>query len=340
MNETKRTTTPFDNKGNQPKWKEIAIGGTTGILLAGAGIALTSFDTHAEEPGASSEDNPADNGETAASGSAHAATSSYDDMSFADAFAAARSEMGPGGVFTWHGNSYGTYLKSEWDAMNDSERNDFADNHSSGNDQQSADNHAEPDHTATAQHQENQQQAPASQNQTAQNTQTENNNPENANTENTNTGNNEPVAQNTGGENDGTFNVDSDIEFVSFEQVDLMNNGTMSNVGTAIVDGQEVLLIDVDGDGGNFDFMAADFNNNGQLEDNEIVDISGQQISVEGFAQTVGAAATFAPEGEGIFISDEELGLSGENDSAADTAMTDDSMPDYVNDADPGDFVG
>lgn len=334
MNETKRTTTPFENKGNQPKWKEIAIGGTTGILLAGAGIALTSFDTHAEEPAAPADDNAADSNDAAASADTHAAASSYDDMSFADAFAAARSEMGPGGVFTWHGNTYGTYLKSEWDAMNDNERNDFADNHSSSNNSQATDNNTEPDNTETAQHEENQQQAPASQNQTAQNTQEENNG-----TENVGNSNDEPVAQNSTEGNDGTFDVDSEIEFVSFEQVDLMNDGTMSNVGTAIVDGQEVLLIDVDGDGGNFDLMAADFNSNGQLEDNEIVDISDQQISVEGFAQSVGTAASFDANGEGVFISDEELGLSVENDGATDTAMTDDSMPDYVNDADAGDFV-
>lgn len=333
MNETKRTTTPFENKGNQPKWKEIAIGGTTGILLAGAGIALTSFDTHAEEPEPTDEGNAPDNGEAATSDSSHAATSSYDDMSFADAFAAARSEMGPGGVFTWHGNTYGTYLKSEWDTMNDSERNDFADNHTSGNNQQTSDNHSEPDHTETAQHEENQQES-ATQNHTAQNNQEVNNASETIPTTD-----NEPVANNNGNENDGTFDVDSEIEFVSFEQVDLMDNGTMSNIGTAIVDGQEVLLIDVDGDGGNFDLMAADFNNNGQLEDNEIVDISDQQISVDGFAQSVGAAS-FDNTGEGTFISDEELGLSGENDSTSDTAMIDDSMPDYVNDADPGDFVG
>jgi hypothetical protein len=40
-----------------------------------------------------------------------------DDMSFSQAFAAAREEVGPGGVFQWHGNTYGTYYANEWQAL-------------------------------------------------------------------------------------------------------------------------------------------------------------------------------------------------------------------------------
>jgi hypothetical protein len=38
-------------------------------------------------------------------------------MSFADAFVSARTELGPGGTFTWHGQTYGTYYENEWNAM-------------------------------------------------------------------------------------------------------------------------------------------------------------------------------------------------------------------------------
>lgn len=38
-------------------------------------------------------------------------------MRFVDAFNAAREEVGPGGLFSWHGNIYTTYSKEEWDAM-------------------------------------------------------------------------------------------------------------------------------------------------------------------------------------------------------------------------------
>ena len=45
------------------------------------------------------------------------ATSVDDDMSFGQAFAAARHEVGPGGLFVWHGHTYGTYYANEWNAM-------------------------------------------------------------------------------------------------------------------------------------------------------------------------------------------------------------------------------
>ncbi|MBK8624021.1 MAG: hypothetical protein IPN86_00130 [Saprospiraceae bacterium] len=48
-----------------------------------------------------------------------------DSMSFGDAFKTARAEVGPGGIFEWRGNLYNTYIKSEWDAMDKSERADF-----------------------------------------------------------------------------------------------------------------------------------------------------------------------------------------------------------------------
>lgn len=48
-----------------------------------------------------------------------------DDMSFSEAFAAAREQVGPGGAFEWHGNYYGTYYSEEWDQMSNTERSDF-----------------------------------------------------------------------------------------------------------------------------------------------------------------------------------------------------------------------
>ncbi len=43
------------------------------------------------------------------------ASSPDDDMSFSEAFAAAREEVGPGGVFMWHGNAYNTFYAEEVD---------------------------------------------------------------------------------------------------------------------------------------------------------------------------------------------------------------------------------
>ena len=48
-----------------------------------------------------------------------------DDQSFSEAFADARAQIGPGGVFEWHGNVYGTYYKEEWDNMTPADRHEF-----------------------------------------------------------------------------------------------------------------------------------------------------------------------------------------------------------------------
>jgi len=46
----------------------------------------------------------------------------FDDMSFDDAFAAARAEVGPGNAFEWRGGLYGTFLADEWNEMSDDEK--------------------------------------------------------------------------------------------------------------------------------------------------------------------------------------------------------------------------
>ena len=53
------------------------------------------------------------------------ATGVDDSMSFNKAFATARAEVGPGGIFEWHGQAYGTYYKNEWDAMSPEEHDQY-----------------------------------------------------------------------------------------------------------------------------------------------------------------------------------------------------------------------
>ena len=47
------------------------------------------------------------------------------DMTFDEAFAAAREDVGPGGVFEWNGNIYGTYYKEEWEGLSPEARDDY-----------------------------------------------------------------------------------------------------------------------------------------------------------------------------------------------------------------------
>ena len=53
----------------------------------------------------------------------HAAS---DEMSFDEAFAAARAEVGAGGVFEWRGSYYGTYESEEWAELPEGFKNEFA----------------------------------------------------------------------------------------------------------------------------------------------------------------------------------------------------------------------
>lgn len=66
-----------------------------------------------------------------------------DGLSFSQAFAAAREQVGPGGVFEWHGQAYSTYYENEWDQMSAEERAQF---------QASIDYHEVLSDDATAQH--------------------------------------------------------------------------------------------------------------------------------------------------------------------------------------------
>lgn len=48
-----------------------------------------------------------------------------DNASFSQAFADARAQVGPGGVFEWHGRVYGTYYKDEWDNMTAEQKHEY-----------------------------------------------------------------------------------------------------------------------------------------------------------------------------------------------------------------------
>lgn len=48
-----------------------------------------------------------------------------EEMSFEQAYATARQEVGPGGVFSWHGEIYNTFTQEEWQGMSLVQRQDF-----------------------------------------------------------------------------------------------------------------------------------------------------------------------------------------------------------------------
>jgi len=48
-----------------------------------------------------------------------------DSMTFEQAFASSREEVGPGGVFRWHGNTYSTFYKEEWGSLSLEQKQEF-----------------------------------------------------------------------------------------------------------------------------------------------------------------------------------------------------------------------
>lgn len=52
-------------------------------------------------------------------------TTNRDGMTFEEAFADARGDMGPGNYFEWHGNLYNTFFQDEWEGMSPREHQDF-----------------------------------------------------------------------------------------------------------------------------------------------------------------------------------------------------------------------
>lgn len=154
------------------------------------------------------------------------ATTPNDDMPFSEAFAAARAEVGPGGVFEWHGHLYGTYYASEWDAMTQDEKNEY-NSHFSWHSTSSANNSA----------QDNASEEP----ETAEDSE------------------------------------EAEVQVLSVETV-ATEYGTM-DVATLDVDGDEVYLVDLDQDG-QADVGVMDFNNDGQLTQEEFVDIRDAGVMI------------------------------------------------------------
>ena len=108
-------------------WKTLTMGGTAAILVGAGAVygAKAMSDGGGEEAATDGND---DNGaENAAEDTSNVAVADVSDgQSFSDAFAQARAEVGPGGVFHWNGGVYGTYYADEWNAMSAEEKQQWA----------------------------------------------------------------------------------------------------------------------------------------------------------------------------------------------------------------------
>lgn len=154
-----------------------------------------------------------------------------DDMSFSEAFASARKQVGAGGVFEWRGKQYGTYYKTEWDSMSQAEKDQYAANVFGTSSSKSS---------TTPVQEQLQHDIPQ-----------------------------EDLADNT------QFSISGEDvkgELVGVQTV-TDENGNPMTVVAAKINGHNSMFVDADVDG-YVDVAAMDANNNGELEDDEIVTLA------------------------------------------------------------------
>jgi len=91
--------------------------GAVGAVGALGGVALVMSFVDSGETGIKEEPLPVPDDATFNPTDVQQASKVTDDMTFAEAFAAARKETGSGGIFFWKGGCYGTYYKTEWEQL-------------------------------------------------------------------------------------------------------------------------------------------------------------------------------------------------------------------------------
>lgn len=275
IEQTTEDAKPTDEVQAKPAkgiWKRAAVGAGSGLLIGGVTTMLMGMKK------ADSNDNGSDNHKDELSNpewvddQIQVATTVTDDMSFGEAFAAARAEVGPGGCFEWHGQVYGTYTADEWNGMTAEQRAEYSDHFSW--------NHIDHSASDVAQHSNNNagSQQPSSGNDNASVANDDDievvsvNHSENRN-DLTQSTSQQPQENQV--EVLAAAQSEPEIEIIGVEH----DSNTGANIGGMIVDGQEVILIDVDGNM-EFDYIASDVNGNGQIDQDELADIQGQGLSV------------------------------------------------------------
>lgn len=242
--------------GKNSSWKQVAIGGVSGILLGGASVLFTSSSNAENDPNA--PQTTAGGGGTPVSPDSSvtveglAVATVSDDMPFNEAFAAAREEVGPGGVFEWHGGVYGTYYANEWNAMTPEQQAEFGNRISYG------------PSTTTANHETNE---PAASTTT---------------TSEVHPGAEERPEVLVIEQPENNLGED-EVQIVGVNDA-IMEDGSVVTIAQMDIHGEEVFVVDVDHDG-TFDMMTVDLNGDGIISANEVCDIQDQGLSVADLQQ-------------------------------------------------------
>ena len=275
-NKTTQTSSFNNNKSEKteekksPKsdWKSAVAGAGTGVLIGALSATLMGMTKIPDEKTNEPEKYNNDDEEVLShpewvDDQIEVATSVNDEMTFGEAFAAARSEVGPGGVFEWHGQLYGTYTAEEWNNMSEEEKAEYSAHFSWNNIDHSSSDVAQ--HSAEASNNETVQ---IESNDDIEVISVDHNGANETSTTNIHQMSNEP-------EEGIIVESDPEVEILGVEHDDASG----ANIGGMVVDGQEVVVIDVDGDL-TFDYIATDLNSDGKIDNNEIIDIQGENLTV------------------------------------------------------------
>ncbi|MDO4319259.1 MAG: hypothetical protein Q4C34_01670 [Bacteroidales bacterium] len=231
-------------------------GGFGGALLLG-GVPAIAAETDGEDDSEEIVEPVNDNSSPWTDGQVPVAHGVNDSMSFGQAFAAARAEVGAGGVFEWRGGVYGTFNAQEWNSMSAAERAEWSSHFNWSN----VTREPEQTHHGSGSTGDN-------------NHGHEDEEPKGGE------GEKHPDTKKPDNKNGHDTNHDGEKHEYEVISVDTTEDGIV----TAIVktsDGKYCMLADTDGDGV-FDTKVADTNGDGQVSDNEIVPLSpAERVTVE-----------------------------------------------------------
>lgn len=223
------------------------VAGVAGVAAAGvaAGVVFTSMASGDN----ADQSTQADAAHTAVPAGDVKVAEVSDDMSFDEAFASARKQVGAGGVFEWRGKLYGTYYKNEWDAMSQADKDQYAAN-VFGTPQAKV-------------HNDNSQEQP--QKDMAEDTDAEQNT--NVQQVSQQSNNQQDMTEADSGEG-GRYN----IQQIYGARTVIDNNGNPMTMVEAKVNGHNAILCDINQDD-KIDSMAIDANDDGRITQDEIIPV-------------------------------------------------------------------
>lgn len=334
-NETQQTATPQAAQNSMQAVKKLG----SHVAATAVGVGIGTASAHVIEPffvaDPREEETEAEGGDTTTEGATAQGTETTADhsnvivtgdhlqvahvdnsLSFSQAFAQARAQVGPGGVFAWHGKVYGTYYENEWNSMTAEERAAWQ---GKVDYQEALQGHEYHAHTE----------------------------PSTSHVESGNASNQEPRTnaeesaenkpeENTENEESHDTTDDNEVRVVGIAIQD-NGQGGYATIGQLQGGGETALVVDVESDG-RLDLFMQDTNENGRIDNDEVVDIRQENMSTEAVVQDYVAGAV--EQGQTPVVHNLDTGEIHQievstSDDPNHLANTDD-LPDYMNDADTG----